>query len=500
MAAGDRRRRLFPRSPAGSPGGRRSRFGLRARITVFFALGALVLSVLITSITYFTTSSSIVDQAQRSFEAQAIANATSVRGGAFALNPVRFALTVADTLRSPTSYSLIYLGGNLNTWISSSPTIFSDKNLPNSLRNATLAGVASEQTFTFRGAPTFGVGIALPGQSSYFEAFNMSSSSNTLRALLASLIAASAITTLLGAVLGRWAAGRALRPLRDVSQAALSIASGMYDTRLETEDARDLAVLTSSFNRMADRLQQRIERDARFTSDVSHELRSPLTTLATSLSVLEARRDELPERARHALDLLASEVRRFQRMVRDLLEISRFDSRSAEFQPTAVEVGDLIRHAAAPFGHEPIPVTINPEDDHRKLLVDKRRIERVFGNLIENADRYAGGATEVVVESSDSFVRVAVDDAGPGIPPRDREVIFERFARGSADSGARGAGVGTGLGLALVFEHVRLHGGRVFVTDAPTGGARFVVELPFAPSSAQVDRNGTDPEDDGEVA
>lgn len=495
MKIGGRLRRFAPRSRARSIGKPRSRFGLRARITAFFALGALILSVLITSITYFTTSSSTISQDERSFEAQAIANATSVRGGAFTANPISAALTVADDLRSTTSYSLIYIGGNFDVWVSSSPTIFSNKDLPTSLREDTMAGIASEQTFVFRGAPTYGVGIALPNQARYFAAFNMSSSSTALNALLASLIAASIVTTILGAVLGRWAAGRALRPLRDVSQAALSIASGMYDTRLETEDARDLAVLTSSFNRMADRLQQRIERDARFTSDVSHELRSPLTTLATSLSVLEARRDEMPERARHALDLLASEVRRFERMVRDLLEISRFDSRSAEFQPTPVEVGDLIRHAAAPSGHEPIPVTINPEDDHRKLLVDKRRIERIFGNLIENADRYAGGPTEVVVETSDSFVRVAVDDAGPGIPERDRELIFERFARGSANSGARGAGIGTGLGLALVVEHVRLHGGRVFVTDAPTGGARFVVELPFAPSSPLANGDGT--EDDG---
>ena len=194
----------------------------------------------------------------------------------------------------------------------------------------------------------YGVGIALPGHARFFAIYNLSSAADTLHALLATLIAAGIVTTALGAVLGRWAAGRALRPLRDVSQAALAIAGGMLDTRLETADARDLAVLTSSFNRMADRLQQRIERDARFTSDVSHELRSPLTTLAAALSVIEARKDEMPERSRHALELLAAEVRRFQRMVGDLLEISRYDSRSADFEPTSVEIGELIRHASTP--------------------------------------------------------------------------------------------------------------------------------------------------------
>jgi signal transduction histidine kinase len=254
----------------------------------------------------------------------------------------------------------------------------------------------------------------------------------------------------------------------------------MFDTRLETGEPRDLSALTSSFNRMADRLEQRIERDARFTSDVSHELRSPLTTLATSLSVMESRRDELPERAQRALDLLGTEVRRFQRMVRDLLEISQFDARSAEFTAEPVEIGDLVRHAFAPAGHAPVTVTIDPADDHREILVDKRRIGRVFGNLIENADRYAGGVTQVTVETRDQIVRVRVDDSGPGIPPADRDRIFERFARGAGGAGSRGAGVGTGLGLALVQEHIRLHGGRVWVTDSPTGGASFVVELPLA--------------------
>ena len=499
MPDGERLRRLIPRAKRRGKKRTRSRFGLRARITAGFAFGALVLAVLITSITYLTTRSSIVGQDERSFEAQAITNASTVRPGIFARQPtiaVGNAIAVLDELHSSTSFSLVYIAGAVDEWFSSSPTSFTYKDLPPSLLETTFTGVSSEQVFPFNGAPTFGVGIALPGGSRYFAAFNMSQSSDNLRALLASLIAASIVTTVLAALLGRWVAGRALRPLRDVSQAALAIASGMFDTRLRGEDDRDLAVLTSSFNRMADRLQQRIERDARFTSDVSHELRSPLTTLATALSVIEARRDDLPERAQSALDLLATEVRRFQRMVRDLLEISRYDSRSADFEPTPVEVGDLIRHAVAPAGHAPIPLEVDPSVDHQMVLVDKRRMERVFGNLIENADRYAGGPTGVVVSASDAFVRVAVDDAGPGIPDKDRDRIFERFARGSADVGARGKGAGTGLGLALVHEHVRLHGGRAFVTDSPAGGARFVVELPIAPRT--VIEDGAD--DDGAVA
>jgi two-component system, OmpR family, sensor histidine kinase MtrB len=491
MSVGERLRRVV--SPKGEKPPRFTRFGLRARITASFALGALVLAILISTITYIKTSSSIVGGDEHSFEAQAIANATAARDVVYARDEsieISSALTLVNDLKSTNSFSLVYLG-NLAEWFSSSPASFTSAKLPLSLRDDTIAGLSSAQTFSFDGAPVYGVGIALPGHARFFAVYSLSGAANELNTLLATLIAAGIVTTALGAVLGRWAAGRALRPLRDVSQAALAIAGGMLDTRLETEDARDLAVLTSSFNRMADRLQQRIERDARFTSDVSHELRSPLTTLSAALSVIEARKDEMPERSRHALDLLAAEVRRFQRMVGDLIEISRYDSRSADFEPSAVEIGELIRHAAAPSAHGAIPITVDPKSDHALVFVDKRRMERVLSNLIENADRYAGGVVGVSVESEDGFVRVLVDDAGPGVPEADRTRIFERFARGSSVAGSRGAGVGTGLGLALVREHVRLHGGRVFVTDAPTGGARFVVEIPLAPSS--IEHDGTSP-------
>jgi signal transduction histidine kinase len=495
MPTGDRLRRLVGRRGTHPAQRRIGRFGLRARITAGFAFGALVLSLLITSITYFTTSSSIVAQDKRSLELQALANATSLYESVYARGPeivLPNVIGLSDELRSPTSYSLIYVD-SLRAWFGSSPFTFSMGDLPVSLRAMTLHGTSAEQMFSFHGTPHFAVGIALPLGAYYFGVFSLSQATDTLHVLLASLIAAAVVTTLLGAALGRWAAGRTLRPLRDVSQAASSIASGMLDTRLETVDARDLASLTLSFNRMADRLQQRIERDARFTSDVSHELRSPLTTLATSLSVIESRRDELPERAQRALDLLGAEVRRFQRMVRDLLEISRFDARSADFAAESVEVGDLLRHAFAPAGHEPVPVRMDPADDHRELLVDKRRIERIFGNLIENADRYAGGVTQVTVETGDHFVRVFVDDSGPGIPPADRDRVFERFARGAGTAGSRGAGAGTGLGLALVQEHVRLHGGRVWATDSPSGGARFIVELPISLLAPGDGDGGVDP-------
>ncbi len=264
--------------------------------------------------------------------------------------------------------------------------------------------------------------------------------------------------------------------MRETTQAALAIAGGRLGTRLESAYFADLAPFASAFNQMVDQLQERIEREARFTSDVNHELRSPLTTLANSLSVLEARREELPPRALQALDLLGAEVRRFRRLVDELLEISRFDATPGDISRDEVTVGSLVEHTVQATGAD-VPVSFAPGVASQHILVDKRRFERIFANLFENAQRYAGGVTLLAVEDHGDFVRFFVEDAGPGIAPEERDRIFERFSRGSMGR-RRGLGDGTGLGLAIVAQHVSQHGGRVWVEDRLGGGSRFVVELP----------------------
>ena len=298
---------------------------------------------------------------------------------------------------------------------------------------------------------------------------------------------AGVVTTLLGTALGRFASVRSLRPLADVSRAAGAIASGDLDTRLDLEAADpDLEGFTMSFNAMVDQLQERIQREARFNSDVSHELRSPLTTLAAAMEVLEADRDKLPPRSKRALQLLADDVRRFQRMVGDLLEMSRADAGSVDVFLQEVNVSELVQHSVETgFGHmvihgpsRPPEVQIDPLVRSWRVGVDKRRFERVMVNLMENADHYGGGATTIAVGPGDGIdVEVRVDDDGPGIDPLERLKIFERFYRGSA-SGRRGTGTGTGLGLALVDEHMSVMHGSVRVESSESGGARFVLTLP----------------------
>jgi signal transduction histidine kinase len=485
----DRHSRVFARI------GRRRKprlrkLGLRARVTAIFTIGALALSSILAVVLFFETRSLILNGQVDALRSQAIANAEIVRQ---TLEPGDV-YSVLSSLQS-TDSALYYRGGWYGTYFTGETAIplAAEKKVPPALVSMVLSGHAGQQTFSAGGTPQYAIGIPIAGGAAdYFEVFGLTSVQTTIHQLLGVLAIAALATTVGGAIVGRWAAGRSLRPLREVADAARAIAGGQLETRLETADVAELSVLASSFNRMVNRLQDRIERDARFTSDVSHELRSPLTTLSASLSVLEARSPELPERAQQAVELAGAEIRRFQRMVSDLLEISRLDAGSADLVLEEVTVGELVRRTAhtasatySPVSETsqakgrrgrkerrgtPFPVIVPADVENRHVLVDKRRIERVIANLVENATLYGGGVTKVEVEGRPGAVRISVEDEGPGIPADERERIFERFSRGSSGR-RRGTSEGTGLGLALVAEHVRLHGGRVWVESPPSTGS-----------------------------
>lgn len=462
------------------PPRRRRRLGLRARVTTTFALGALVLSGALASITYISVRSSIIDQQESSLTHEALGTAEALSGAL--RHPVaNYAVLLNDYATARNSESLLVRG---HQSYPSSPSALDLSLLPRGLRALVRAGDLADQVVVESGSPVLIVGVPIKSAGSeYFQLFTLGDISRTLHVLFASLLLAALVTTLGGAIVGRWAASRALRPLHETAEAALAIAEGRLDTRLESDRYADLSVLTSAFNSMADELQTRIEREVRFTSDVNHELRSPLTTLATSLSVVQARRDELPERARQALDLLSAEVGRFRRLVDDLLEISRLDAGLGDWHTDEVALGALVRHTVA-ASPPPVFIEIPEAAEHRRVLVDKRRFERIVANLLENAERYAGGATRVTVETDARWGRVAVEDRGPGIPAEERNRVFDRFSRGTSGR-RRGTGEGTGLGLAIVAEHARQLGGHVYLEPNGACGARFVIELPLLPEEEE---------------
>lgn len=226
-----------------------------------------------------------------------------------------------------------------------------------------------------------------------------------------------------------------------------------------------------------------------FLAAVSHELRTPLTVISASLELLSRQKDELSAAAQKLVGQAERHVGRLQRNVEDLLDIAQLQEARIELQREFTGAQALLAEVAAT--HEPIAtakdqrIRIAAEDDLPPVLVDRRRMQQVLGNLVLNASRYAPEGTEIELraERAGDEVRFAVADEGPGVPTAERERIFDKFYRGERTKQHIS---GTGLGLAIARTLVELHGGRIWVEDRDGSGALFVVAIPYEPVPAAV--------------
>lgn len=453
---------------------------MKSRITAVFTAGGLAITLMLTVITLTTTRQVLLADREEVAELIVFANASRVQrqlGGD--LDPGAVDNVVASLNTTAGSRPLLSINGRE---FSLDPTAFAFVDIPADLQTLTIEGRSGRMRTDVQDVPAIVYGIPLQGFDDvvYFEAFPLGEVEGTLETLQLVLLGGGLIVAALAALAGRFAASRALFPLRDVSAAAEAIAGGRLDTRLDPEGDEDLESLVASFNEMAGGLEERIQRDARFASEVSHELRSPLMTLTASVEVLENARDEMPPRSQTALDLLAADIARFRTLVEDLLEISRFDVGTAHLDPSPVLYAEFVRAAVELAAVDDVEVIVAPDAEDVVIMAEKRRLARVVANLLDNAAKYGGdGEIRVLVSRTPETALMAVEDRGSGVPADERFVIFDRFSRGGA-GGRRGYDTGVGLGLSLVAEHVNLHHGRVWVEERPDGlsGARFVVELP----------------------
>lgn len=445
------------------------RLGLRSSVTAAFALGALLVSVALSVGTYVSARHLLLEQRERTALRQAYADAALVRDG---LATTGTGVTESlDSVTPPAGASMyVHRRGQ---WYSSSLDQ-SGETLTSVVRPTVEEGDVG-LGWTDRTDPhAVVVGIPLPAvDAEYYEVAVAQELHNTLHTLALALAVGAALTTLAGAALGRAASGRVLAPLRDVTAAATDISAGDLDRRLRETRDPDLSVLVGSFNDMVDALHERIERDARFAADVSHELRTPLTTLTTSLALLERARDLSPQ-SRRAVALMADELARFRRALEDLLALGRLEAGIDEAALTPTDVGELVRHAIVTSGQSDHVLVHDDAGPHR-VLVDRPQMVRALANLVRNAELHGGGLSDVRIVASGTHVDIVVSDRGPGVPPDERERIFERFAR----AGGTKAGTGSGLGLSIVAETATRHGGQVWCDDGTDGGADFVVRLPL---------------------
>ncbi|WP_435769515.1 ATP-binding protein [Nocardioides sp. SYSU DS0651] len=447
---------------------------LRARTTMVLVAVALVGSMVSGFAVWFSVSGYLLTHRERAAVTQAGENAAQVesRVDADGLSSSELLARLPGTLASTS-----LLRSDAGEWFSSDLAVTRSA-IPADIVEQVRRGRTVGQRVELDGRPVLIVGQPLPGDNAYFEVFSLEELDQTLHALGLVLLAGGVLVPLLTIAAGWWAMRPALRPLDRVAEAAAAMAAGDLSARLDPRSDPALLSIASSFNATAAALERRVRRDAQFAADVSHELRSPLTTMLTTVAHLQEHRSLLPSDGRKALGLLQREVDAFGRLVEDLLEISRADAGSAVTDSGEIALAELVRQV---LGDErSATVTVAPEAQDTVVRGDKRRLERVLSNLVDNAQRHGGGLTGVLVHRATGedgpVVRLVVEDRGPGLAPDDLQRVFDRFARGQGSE--RGRSEGAGLGLAIVARHVATMGGRVSAGNRAGGGAQFVVELP----------------------
>jgi signal transduction histidine kinase len=441
--------------------------GLRTRVTAGFAAGALILSTLMAVVSYQMIRGSLLQERERTATRAAYYNAAVVGAGVSGADP-----DIVEVLRS------LDTGGSRRAvllrddqWYARNADRGLTEAIPLALQRLVGQGRPAAQRVRVDGEPAIVVGVPLTSSMSFYSVDSLAELDRTFQLLAIVLTVVAMIIGAAGAVLGWYATRYVMRPLVSVAAAAQDIAAGDLEARLDPAAEPDLKRLTNSFNAMVDQLSRRLERDRRFAADVSHELRSPLQTLSAAVSVLRRRRGQVDDRTAAAAGLVADEVERFSSLVNDLIELARSD------RPATREPVDVVRLARQVCRRRGLPEALVSSDEASMIWhVDRRRMEQVLGNLLDNAITHGGGPCAVRLGREANACFVEVDDDGPGVSVEDRNMIFERFVRGRA-ANARGAGDGTGLGLALVAQHAAAHDGRVSVLDRPGGGARFRVEL-----------------------
>ena len=281
---------------------------------------------------------------------------------------------------------------------------------------------------------------------------------------------------------------QAVHPVRSAARVAVRLADGHLAERMTVKGVDEMATLARSFNEMAESLQDQIRRmeelshlQRRFVSDVSHELRTPLTTIRMAAEVIHDARAELDPAASRSTELLTAQLDRFEDLLADLLEISRFDAGAAvldaESRDVRVVVTAAVEHAVGLAARRGVWLHVDLPEEPVVADVDPRRVERVLRNLLVNAIEHAEGRpVEVRLGADGKAVAVTVRDHGVGMTPEEAEHVFDRFWR--ADPARARTTGGTGLGLAISIEDAHLHGGWLQAWGRPGAGACFRLTLP----------------------
>ena len=345
---------------------------------------------------------------------------------------------------------------------------------------------------TGRTVPGIVVGqqLNVPGVGAYelYIAYDLAAAQQTLGFVQGTLwVVAIALITIIAAI--SWLVLRSITtPIGQAAQTSAELAAGRLDVRLHVHGEDELATLARSFNAMADSIEAQIKELAdlslvqqRFVSDVSHELRTPLTTIRLAADLINDHRDEFEPALARAAELLYAQVQRFEVLLTDLLEISRYDAGSVqlELEPTSLAhlAEDVIASMQQLADQNGSEVRLVAPGGYSPVEMDPRRVRRIVRNLLGNAIEHGEGRPIVVTVDSDrDAVAIGVRDYGLGMRPEDTERVFDRFWR--ADPSRKRTIGGTGLGMSIALGDARLHGGTLAVWSEVGQGTNVVLTLP----------------------
>jgi two-component system, OmpR family, sensor histidine kinase MtrB len=339
-----------------------------------------------------------------------------------------------------------------------------------------------------RPVPGLLIGAPFGREYELYYFFPLASQQKTVASIQQSLLAAGiAVVFLLVAIawlVTRWV----VIPVRLAAQGARRLSAGELDQRMEVRGSDELAALATSFNEMAASLQEKLAEledlsqvQRQFVSDVSHELRTPMTTIRIASDVLFAAREDMSPAAARSAELMQSQLERFESLLTDLLEISRYDANAATLDAEPVDLctvvlqsADIAQQLAARRGTK---IDFRVPAEPCIAEIDRRRVERILRNLLLNAVEHGEDKETVVTVGADSAaVAVTVRDFGVGLRPGEEQLVFDRFWR--ADPARARTSGGTGLGLAIALEDARLHNGWLEAWGEPGQGSVFRLTLP----------------------
>jgi len=332
------------------------------------------------------------------------------------------------------------------------------------------------------------VQIPNAGQYEMYIIFSLANQEQTLNLISRSLFVGGFVLLLLVALITWLVVRQVVRPVRAAALIATEFTAGDFQKRLQVNSQDEISTLGLAFNEMAESIEKQIARlenlsrvQQRFVSDVSHELRTPLTTLRMASEVIHSTKETFDPIVARSAELLVAQLDRFERLLEDLLEVSRFDAEVAVLEAVDFDMVQLVQRCADDLGlvarERKTEIYVKSNQPQVMVKADIRRVERILRNLLTNAiDHSEELQIDVQIVASDHDVAVGVRDYGIGLDENALTRVFDRFWRADP-SRARTRG-GTGLGLSIALEDARLHNGELEAWGRPGRGAHFVVTLP----------------------